>query len=51
LIGGRTVGPATAIGADYHVLEQSRVIQLFPAKNGMFNMKLLKKEVGELARL
>lgn len=51
LIQGRTIGPATAIGADYHVLEQSRVIQLFPAGGGMFKMKLLKKEVGELARV
>jgi hypothetical protein len=51
LIEGRTVGPATAIGADYHVLEQSRVIQLFPAGGGMFRMKLLKTEIGELARV
>lgn len=50
LIDGRTIGPATAIGADYRVLEQSRVVQLIPAKTaGMFSMKLLKKEVGELA--
>lgn len=49
LIAGRTIGPASAIGADYRVLEQNRVIQLFPANSGMFRMKLLKKEVGELA--
>jgi len=49
LISGRTIGPASAIGADYRVLEQNRVIQLFPASAGMFRMKLLKREVGELA--
>ena len=49
LIGGRTIGPATAIGADYRVLEQNRVIRLTPARAGMFSMKLLKREVGELA--
>lgn len=49
LISGRTIGPASAIGADYRVLEQNRVIQLLPASGGMFRMKLLKKEVGELA--
>jgi hypothetical protein len=46
---GDIVGPATAIGADYRVLEQNRVVKLFPAKYGMFSMKLLKKEVGLLA--
>ncbi|WP_050575671.1 hypothetical protein [Pseudomonas viridiflava] len=49
LIAGRTIGPASAIGADYRVLEQNRVIQLLPANSNMFRMKLLKKEVGELA--
>jgi len=49
LISGRTIGPATAIGADYRVLEQNRVVQLIPADRGMFRMRLLKKEVGELA--
>lgn len=50
LISGRTIGPASAIGADYRVLEQNRVIQLFPVNGtGMFKMKLLKTEVGELA--
>jgi hypothetical protein len=46
---GDTVGPATAIGADYRVLEQNRVVKLFPAHRGMFRMKLLKMEVGLLA--
>jgi hypothetical protein len=50
LISGRTIGPATAIGADYRVLEQNRVVRLVPAQQpGTFRMKLLKKEVGELA--
>jgi len=49
LINGRTIGPATAIGADYRVLEQNRVVQLIPSGQGRFKMKLLKKEVGELA--
>jgi hypothetical protein len=49
LIGGRTIGPATAIGADYRVLEQNRVVKLTPAGGGMYRMKLLKKEIGQLA--
>jgi hypothetical protein len=49
LISGRTIGPATAIGADYRVLEQNRVVRLIPARSNMFSLKLLKREVGELA--
>lgn len=49
LISGRTIGPATAIGADYRVLEQNRVVKLTPAHSGMYCMKLLKAEVGQLA--
>jgi len=49
LINGRTIGPATAIGNDYRVLEQNRVVQLFDAGGGMFRMRLLKREIGELA--
>lgn len=49
LISGRTIGPATAIGADYRVLEQNRVVKLIPAGSGMFSMKLLKIEIGQLA--
>ena len=49
LLQGRTIGPATAIGADYRVLEQNRVVELTPAHRGMYNMKLLKHEIGELA--
>jgi hypothetical protein len=49
LINGEPVGPATAIGQDYKLLEMRGVIQVIPASRGMFNMKLLKKEVGQLA--
>lgn len=48
LIRGHTVGPATAIGMDYKVLELSRVVQIIP-NNGLYSMRLLKKEIGELA--
>jgi hypothetical protein len=51
LINGNEVGPATAIGADYRVLEMARVVALrrdaqYPNR---FHMRLLKREVGELA--
>lgn len=51
LIAGLEVGPATAIGEDYRVLEVNRVIKLrrdaiYPNR---YHMRLLKKEVGELA--
>jgi hypothetical protein len=49
LIQGRTIGPSTAIGNDYRVLEESRVVKLTPATGGMFWMRLLKREMGELA--
>jgi hypothetical protein len=49
LIQGRTIGPATAIGKDYLILERNRVVQLTPAGRGMFWMRLLKREIGELA--
>lgn len=49
LIRGRTIGPSTAIGNDYRVLEESRVVKLTPATGGMFWMRLLKREIGELA--
>jgi hypothetical protein len=51
LIAGRSVGPATAIGMDYRVLEENRVVKLTPSGNayGGFYMRLLKREVGELA--
>lgn len=49
LIDGGTVGPATAIGNDYQALEYKGVIRVTPAHAGMYNMKLLKPEVGRLA--
>lgn len=51
LISGSEIGPATAIGQDYRVLEVNRVVKLRPDPNypGRFYMKLLKKEVGQLA--
>jgi hypothetical protein len=51
LIVGSWVGPATAIGQDYKVLEMKGVIEVRPAGEGRFYMRLLKKEVGELALL
>lgn len=48
LIAGRSIGPATAIGNDYRVLEQNRVVQLIP-DGRLYRMKLLKREIGELA--
>lgn len=49
LIAGGTVGPATAIGNDYQALEFKGVVEVTAARGGMFNMKLLKPEVGRLA--
>jgi len=51
LIDGEWVGPATAIGQDYQMLETRGVIRVKPSQQyaGRFRMKLLKKDVGELA--
>ena len=51
LVAGREVGPATAIGQDYRVLEMKCVIQLrsddrHPSR---YYMRLLKREIGQLA--
>ena len=48
LIAGYEVGPATAIGEDYKVLEVKGVIKVRPSGWG-YKMKLLKKDVGEMA--
>jgi len=48
LINGGTVGPTTAIGQDYRVLEIDRVVKTIP-EGGLFRLRLLKKDVGELA--
>jgi hypothetical protein len=48
LIRGESVGPATAIGEDYRVLEQKGVIRV--TKDGSrYRMRLLKKDIGEIA--
>lgn len=49
LIAGYPVGPATAIGEDYRVLETKGVIRVMKAKPYGFTMRLLKKDVGEMA--
>ncbi|MBA4416285.1 MAG: hypothetical protein C0392_00015 [Syntrophus sp. (in: bacteria)] len=49
LISGASVGPATAIGQDYKVLEMKGVVEVRPVGDGRFFMRLLKKEVGRLA--
>ncbi|MBA2965043.1 MULTISPECIES: hypothetical protein [Ramlibacter] len=50
LVAGNEIGPATAIGQDYRVLELRRVIKLRPAGRGMYFMRLLKKDVGQIAQ-
>jgi hypothetical protein len=49
LIRGEWVGPATAIGKDYQVLELKGVVKVEPVQGSMCRMKLLKAEVGRLA--
>lgn len=51
LINGGEIGPATAIGLDYRVLEVNRVVRLRADPNypDRFYMTLLKSEVGQLA--
>lgn len=49
LISGRLVGPATAIGQDYRILEFKRVIEVVEVAGGRFSMRLLKPDVGQLA--
>jgi hypothetical protein len=49
LIDGRELKPTTAAGQDYKILETRNVIALSDAGRGMFRMRLLKKEVGEMA--
>jgi hypothetical protein len=48
LIKGSYVGPADAIGQDYKILEMKRVVEIRPEGTSFF-MKLLKKDVGEIA--
>jgi len=51
LINGGAIGPATAIGQDYRVLEVNRVVKLRPDTTypNRYYMRLLKREVGQLA--
>lgn len=51
LIGGGEIGPASAIGQDYRVLEINRVVKLRADERypNRFHMRLLKKDVGQLA--
>jgi len=49
LIRGDEVGPAPAIGHDYRALELERVVQIRNVGGSYFKMKLLKREVGEIA--
>ncbi|MET0636350.1 MAG: hypothetical protein ABWZ25_10015 [Chitinophagaceae bacterium] len=48
LIAGERVGPAPAIGQDYRLLEVEGVVQI-TIENGRYFMRLLKKDIGELA--
>lgn len=49
LVNGYEVGPATAIGEDYKLLELKRVIQIRHEGSYLYYMKLLKKDIGVLA--
>ena len=48
MLRGYEVGPATAIGQDYKVLELKGVVAVRPDSRG-FYMKLLKRDIGEIA--
>lgn len=49
LVNGGVVGPATAIGEDYRVLEHKGVLKLSRGSSFGWMMKLLKRDVGEMA--
>jgi hypothetical protein len=49
LIDGHEVGPATAIGHDYKLLELKRVVSIRYEGSYLYYMSLLKKDIGELA--
>lgn len=46
---GEWVGPATAIGQDYQILEMKGVVKVEKVVGNRCRMRLLKKEVGQLA--
>jgi hypothetical protein len=49
LISGQEIGPATAIGEDYRVLEMKGVIQTRPGSSFGYLMKLKKTDIGQMA--
>jgi hypothetical protein len=49
LIAGRWVGPVEAIGQDYRALELKGVVEVRPSPPRGCEMRLLKKEVGQVA--
>jgi hypothetical protein len=49
MLQGAWVGPATAIGHDYKMLEMKGVVATKPEGDGRYYMKLLKKDIGQLA--
>jgi uncharacterized protein YciU (UPF0263 family) len=50
LLRGSWIGPCTAIGQDYQLLEIDGVIQTRPNVSGMYDMKLRQTEVGLLVK-
>ncbi len=46
---GDEIGPATAIGEDYRVLETKGVIQVTKGERYGYRMRLLKRDIGEMA--
>lgn len=49
LINGHSIGPATAIGEDYRVLEMKGVISVKKAQTYGHTMRLLKRDIGQMA--
>ncbi len=49
LLRGERVGPCTAIGQDYYVLELNRVVKLEHSDYSRYYMRLLKYDIGQLA--
>ncbi len=49
LLRGERVGPCTAIGEDYQILEMNRVIKLEHSSYNRYYMRLLKYDVAEVA--
>lgn len=49
LLRGERVGPCTAIGEDYQILEMNRVVELQHSSYSRYYMRLLKYDVAEVA--